>query len=74
VTATATVKLSALPEDRVGASGEAVKVQIPELVLVNFDLEQGVCALYHVGKVLLKKPLKVNKFHVVFILSFVYLM
>jgi hypothetical protein len=65
VAATATVELSALSVDFVCSCGEAVKVQVPEFILVDFNFEQSICVLYHVGKVLLKQLFKFKKFHVV---------
>jgi hypothetical protein len=40
LTTTAAVMLTSLSEDGVGAFGEAVEVEVPELILIQFDFEQ----------------------------------
>jgi hypothetical protein len=40
LTATAAVMLTSLSEDGVGAFGEAIEVEVPELILIQFYFEQ----------------------------------
>jgi hypothetical protein len=44
VTAFTTVVVSSLTEDGIGVSGEAVEVEVPEVVLVDVDFIEGVCS------------------------------
>jgi hypothetical protein len=65
VSATAAIMFSALPEDFVGSTGEAVEIQVPELVLIDSDFEQRIGILYHLCEVSLEHRLEFRKIHIV---------